>query len=105
MSCIDLKQKDSLCVKIDKGTSGSLNFDLSAIPNMDTGYTLTLDVEQDTEQIYTVGSGLTISDTTNVIWAFGPELSESRTYIGKFESDSQAIGTYVRFYLTVEISE
>ena len=104
MSCIDLKQKDSLCVKIDKGVTGQLSFDLSALPSMDSGYTLILDEEQDTQQIYTVGSGLTIN-TTTVVWDFSTELSESKTYLGRFESDSQTIGTYVRFYLTVEVSE
>ena len=104
MSCIDLKQKDSLCVKIDKGVTASINLDLSVMPTMDTAYSIILDAEQDTEQTYTVGSGLTISGT-DVVWDFGPELTQSKTYIGKFESDSQTVGTYVRFYLTVEVSE
>ena len=103
MSCLDLKQNERLCIDIDKGTTGTIVFDLSEIPTMDVAYSLILDPEQDTEQTYTVGSGLTIVDET-VEWAYGLELSESRSYIGKFESDSQEQGTYVRLYLQINVS-
>ena len=103
MSCLDLTQRDTLCVKMDSGTDGTISFDLSALASMDVGYTLTLDSGLSTEQTYTVGSGLTINSTT-LGWAFGTEITNTeKTYIGTLVSDDKTYGTYVQIFLEIEV--
>ena len=103
---IDLRQNNALDIWIDKGTTGNVTFALPSALTLDSAYTLVLDPELTTEQTYSVGSGITLDVPNNSFtWAWSTELSQERTYIGFLESDSQAIGTYFKVLIRINVSE
>lgn len=99
---INLKQDILLRILVEHGVSYAPSFD--QLPQLDTGYTLTLDAGLATEQIYTVGSGLTLSSATNsVIWNLDTSQLQAKTYTGTLESDSKVSGMYLKINLIVEV--
>jgi hypothetical protein len=104
MAKIDLRQQEELLVYIDAGTDGSIRF--LDIPTMDVAYTLTLDSGLATEQVYTVGSGITLDAGNKTItwtWA-GADFPSTKRYIGYLESTDLTIGAYLRIKISVDVS-
>lgn len=99
---INLTQDARTLINIDLSTSGTVYW---TIPQtMDSGYTLTLDKGLATEQVYTVGSGLTLDAPNKTItWAFGSELDQAKDYVGELVSDSRVIGVYFSMKVVARI--
>jgi len=98
---IDLRQTAQTVVKMDFGTSAVVTW--SGIASMDTGYTLTLDEGLPTEQVYTVGSGLTLG-ASSIAWNIGAEIAKRKTYTGVLVSDTKVVGAYLRIGIKLEVA-
>ena len=99
---INLRQDILLRILLEHGVTYAPSFD--GIPQLDTGYTLTLDPGLATEVVYTVGSGLTLSSfTSSVVWNLDTSVLQNKTYTGILESDSKVSGVYLKVNLQLEM--
>lgn len=100
---LDLRQNTILEILIDSGVNDVISW--NDINQLDTGYTLTLDAGLTSEQIYTVGSGLTlVSSTNSITWQLDTSILETKKYTGVLVSDSKVAGIYFKSSVILTIS-
>ena len=63
---LDLRSNCTIDILVDFGVVDVITF--AGFQTLDTGYTITLDAGETSEQVYTVGSGLTLG-TNSIAWA------------------------------------
>jgi len=106
---LDLATRPDLLIYADKGKSANgsdIVYALSFIdiPTLDTAYKLILDEGLATEQVYTVGSGLSLVEEENtVIWALDTAPLSVKNYSGYLVSDSNIDGIYLQINIKLNI--
>ncbi len=100
---IDSRETGCIVWQMDHSVSDVLTW--TGVPTLDTGYTITLDADSETQLVFTVGSGITLDVPTNAIaWAFDTSAIANKTWTGQIISDSLAVGTYFKNDITVKFN-
>ena len=97
---LDLSQRISLKMCIDKNVVYAPT--ISGIETLDTDYTLTLNKGEADEIIYSVGSGLTLTDTVelkSISWA----LDASELPMGISRGELRSLSNVAGIYLSIKI--
>jgi len=106
---IDSRENGSIEWIVDDGTSDILTIapDSDSFKDfvLDTGYTLTLNESGGTQQVFTVGSGITLSSSAKSISiAYDSSLVSEKIWKGQLVSDSKAVGVYLRIFIEIKHS-